>query len=249
MIFAGSIRAVINTWHILWGRALLAGAETQCSCYTAIRGWGWASDACSLAQPLGVMQPHWPFLPFEQLRKAAKQVKIGRQRLSCTVQSSDPYFLLYNCYNQQWVLIMLLWATVPKTITAGITVQHLESFGSPCDSLTGSTHWSLSGQPMTVAKRASLPADVEEICWSMYLGSPWCRWKGNAELNNNLARSSQNWAYLFIFNYRTHFFLFLSSLSVTNWEQSNLVIVFPQHCAKEIRVVRTKLSSLRIKFY
>lgn len=135
MIFAGSIRAVINTWHILWGRAMLAGAETRCSCYTAIRGWGWASDACSLVQPFGVMQAHWPFLPFKHLRRAAKQVKIGRQRLSCTVQSSDPYFLLYNCYNQQWVLVMLLWATVPKTISAGITVQHLESFGSLCDSL------------------------------------------------------------------------------------------------------------------
>jgi len=59
---------------------------------------------------------------------------------------------------------MLLGATVPKTITASVTVQHLESFGSPCYLLTGSTPWSLSGQQlMTASKGPSLPAEVEEM--------------------------------------------------------------------------------------
>lgn len=46
----------------------------------------------------------------------------------------------------------------------------------------------------------SLPAGGDGICWSVYLSSTWCRWKDNSELNNDLARSSQSWPYLFIFN-------------------------------------------------
>lgn len=59
-------------------------------------GQRWDSEACSLTEPHAVTQAHLPFLPFEQLRRASKQLKIGRRRPSCTTQWKAPYFLPYK---------------------------------------------------------------------------------------------------------------------------------------------------------
>lgn len=77
-----------------------------------------------------------------------------------------------------------------------------------------------SFHPAHDCSQEALLAKVKRICWSTYLGSPWCRWKDNAKLNNNLARSSQNLAYLF-FLIKTPLFFPLS-----NWDKLRAV----QYC-------------------
>lgn len=119
----------------------------------------------------------------------------GRGLLVWHNQRSLIFFSLYNCLIIKrkflWSFRELLCRKPPLQA----------SFGKPGQSMGQSLQAACTGTHQACSwVQPSLPAGGDGICWSMYLGSTWCRWKYNTELNNNLARSSQSWLYLFIFN-------------------------------------------------
>lgn len=181
---------------------LLAGAETRCRCYTDL----WSRDGTQ-TRDAAVGAPLHSALMYQKHTSPSHHPSSSEELPSRWKWAGRDLHVHYNRKPRIFYCITMSSHTALMNFCAenhhckhNCTAHR--KLWQLCwwDSLTGSAHWDLSGQPMTADNRTSSPAEGEEISWTVYLGSKWRRQKDNAELNNNLARSSQNWGYLFIFN-------------------------------------------------
>lgn len=157
----------------------------------------WCCHWCSLAQCFDVPEAQQPFILSQQLKELPSRWKWAGRDLRVHYNHKP---CIFYCITVRSYTALMNFSVENCDCKHNCTA--LGRLWQLCwwDILTSSTHWDLSGQPMTADNRTSSPAEEEEISWTVYLGSTWCRRKDNAELNNNLARSSQSQTYLFIFN-------------------------------------------------